>query len=176
MICTAARIAQLVYILDLFRAQIGFPDQVRAIVREHKRWHSWKIGIEDNAYQWALGQTVWEKGLPAIPVPSIKDKVTRAQLTTPHFETGRVRFRGRMENGVLVPHPAIRRWEMEAIDFPFGENDDVVDAVVGAVQMCLDEEIIGQHPVFARTGGLMAIVGGRGRRGGDPYDVFRSNY
>lgn len=175
-IATAARIQQLVLLLDLFRTQIQFPDQVRALVTEHHRWKSWKIGIESNAYQWALGQAAWDKGLPVIPVPSTKDKVSRAQLTTPHFETGRVRIRGVLENGVLVVHPSLRRFVTEAIDFPFGDHDDAVDSIVGVIQMCMDEEIMGQKLVASTAPGFSVMVSGGQRPGRDPFDVFRSPF
>jgi predicted phage terminase large subunit-like protein len=173
-IATAAKVAAFVYLLDLFRAQITFPDQVKAIVREHKRWHSWKIGIEDNAYQWALGQAVWDKGLPVIPIPSTKDKVARAQLVTPHFETGRVRLRGVKMAGIVVAHPIFEIFESEALDFPNGRNDDTVDAVTGVVQMCMDEEIVGMELHMVK--GSLGVVRGGGFRRGDPYDVFPSAY
>lgn len=176
-IATAARIAQLVYILDIYRAQISFPEQVKAIVREHRHWRSWKIGIESNNYQWALGQAVWDKGLPVVPVHSAKDKIQRAQMVTPHFETGRVRIRGVKEVGVLSCHPKLRRFEEEAMDFPFGDYDDVVDAVVGVVQMCLDDEIQGMQPVGSVQSGFAVVSAlGGGRRRGDPFDVFKSFY
>jgi phage terminase large subunit-like protein len=175
---TASRTGPLVYLLDLYRAQIPFPEQVRAIAREHHQWKSVKIGVEDVAYQWALGQACWEQGLPVVPVPVPGDKVFKAQLATPHFETGRVRIRGVKENGVLVPHPALRRFVKEALDFPFGEADDTVDAVVGVVLMCTSEEFIGKEYHGSMTKGFgIAIAGGTGRiHRGDPYDVFRSVY
>lgn len=176
-IATAARVGALIYLLDLYRAQIPFPEQVRVIVREHKFWKSQKVGIEDYAYQWSLGQAVWDKGIPAYPVKFPGDKVFRAQVTTPHFETGRVRLRGIMENGVLVVHPCLRRFVAEAGDFPFGDHDDTVDAVVGAVHMCMNEEIQGQTLVATRTPGFaVANFGRAGSRSGDPFDVFKSIY
>lgn len=175
-IATAARVAAFVYLLDIFRSQLTFPDQVKAIVREHRRWHSWKIGIEDNAYQWALGQAVWDKGLPVMPIPSTKDKVSRAQLVTPHFETGRVRIRGVKLSGVTVSHPVFEIFENEALDFPNGRNDDTVDAVVGVVQMALSEEIIGMELHMAK-GNLGIARGSISRyKRGDQFDVFPSIY
>jgi len=148
-IATGAKVAQLVYVLDIFRAQIPFPEQVKAVVREHHAWKSYKIGIEDVAYQWALGQQVWDKNVPAVPVPVHGDIVFRAQMAAPHFETGRVRLRGVMENGVLVAHPVVRRF--------------------------LQEEIMGHQVVASVQPGFAAVTTG-GRRGGDPFDVWRSNY
>lgn len=177
---TAARIGALVYLLDQYRAQIPFPDQVRAIQREHKRWKSYKIGIENHAYQWALGQAAFEKGLPVVPVSFPGDKVFKAQLATPHFETGRVRMRAVMENGRLVPHPCFRRFMLEALDFPFGDHDDTVDSACGAVLMCTSEEFLGQEFAAVTAPGFAFAVSGAGRKGrisgGDQFDVFPSNY
>lgn len=174
---TVFRLAQVAYVLEQYRAQIDFPRQVKVLQQEHRRWHSWKVGIESNAYQWALGQAAIEKNVPCVPIVSVKDKVARAQMVTPHFETGRVRFRGMLENGIWVPHPSLKACVEEMNDFPFGANDDCVDSMVGAVQMCFDDEIQGQQLSAVMTPGLsLVIAGAGGRRGGDPYDVFRSPY
>jgi len=177
-IATAARVGGFCYLLDIYRAQIPFPMQVKMLKQEHQRWHSFKIGIEKNAYQWALGQAAIEKyGLPCVPVVSVNDKVTRAQMITPHFENGQVRLRGVMENGALVAHPALRRFIEEAVDFPFGDSDDVVDAVCGVIQMCYDEEIQAMKPDMSISAGMSVVLtGGRRVRGGDIFDVFRSEF
>lgn len=174
-LATAARIGGFCYLLDLYRAQIPFPEQVKVLAREHKRWHSWKIGIEANNYQWALGQAALEKGLPCVPVPVQNDKVANAQMTTPHFENGQVRIRGVKENGVLTIHPSLRIFMNEAMDFPFGSNDDTIDAVCGVIRMCFDEEIQGLQLSASLTPGMSVVLGNYGR-GRDPYDVYRSNY
>jgi len=177
-ICTAAKVNQLVYLLDIFRAQLPFPMQVKAVAREHAVWKSWKIGIEDHAYQWALGQAAFDKNLPVVPVTFPGDKVFKAQLATPHFETGRIRIRGVKENGIMVAHPAFRHFMKESSDFPFGSNDDTVDAVVGAVLMCTSPEFLGGELATGISRGYGVVVaGGNGRvYRGDPFDYFRSNF
>jgi phage terminase large subunit-like protein len=176
-IATAARVGELVYLLDLYRAQIPFPAQVRALEREYRFWKSWKIGIENNAYQWALGQQAWSQGLPCVPRNIPGDKVFRAQMVTPHFETGRVRIRGVKEGGIIVAHPAIKQFtNVEALDFPFGLNDDTVDAVCGVVEMCMDIELIGQQLITGKQSRFAATIVGGGRRGRDPFDVWPSPY
>jgi len=182
-IVTASRVHSLVYLLDMYRAQIPFPDQVRTLVREHHHWHSVKIGIENHGYQWALGQAAWDKGLPVFPVTYPGDKVYKWQLSTPHFETGRVRIRGIKEpNGELVVHPAFKRFISEALDAPYGENDDTLDAVTGVVLMCTGPEFVDAEFSGTVTKGFsIQIAGGTGRKYGigpirDPYDVFDSTY
>lgn len=183
-IATASRVKSLVYLLDLYRAQIPFPDQVKALVREHKQWHSVKIGIENHGYQWALGQAAWDKGLPVFPVTYPGDKVYKWQLGTPHFESGRVRIPGvRESNGDLVAAPAFKRFLVEAMDAPYGENDDTLDAVTGVVLMCTGPEFVDMDFSGSISKGFsIQIAGGTGRKwhiGGmhrDPYDVFDSNY
>lgn len=183
-LCTAARVKQLIYLLDLYRAQIPFPEQVRVLQREHALWHSYKIGIENVAYQWALGQQAWEKGLPVVPVSVPGDKVFKWQLGTPHFETGRVRIRGVVDGqGRLDFHPAFKRFYKEAMDAPFGDYDDTIDAVIGVVLMLTGPEFIEQEFAGGMTKGFSVIIaGGTGRKyplafaGGDQFDVFRSNY
>lgn len=176
-LATAARIGGFCYLLDIYRAQIPFPEQVKVLARECRRWHAWRIGIESNNYQWALGQAALEKGLPVVPVPTNSDKVFNAQLTTPHFENGQVRLRGVKENGILVAHPALRSFMKEAEDFPFGSNDDTIDAVCGVVRMCFDDEIQGLNLIAELTPGMSIVYGGNySGRGRDPYDVNRSMY
>lgn len=174
-ICTACRVKSLVYLLDLYRAQIPFPEQVRVLKREHLAWKSAKIGIENHAYQWSLGQQAWEEGLPCVPVTLPGDKVYKWQLGTPHFETGRVRIRGVMGGqGQLEVHPAFRRFIKEAMDAPFGDYDDTVDAVIGAVIMCTGPEFVAAEFSGGVTAGFSIVVaGGNGRRRNfDPYDVI----
>jgi phage terminase large subunit-like protein len=174
-LATAARVRQLVYLLDLYRAQIPFPEQVRVLKREHALWHSYKIGIENHAYQWALGQAVWDQGLPVVPVTYPGDKVMKAQLATPHFESGRVRIRGVKDaSGMLVPHPALKKFVQEAIDFPFGGTDDCVDAVVGVVLMCTGPEFVNQEFAGGVNRGFSIIIGGgTGKRHRfDPFDQW----
>lgn len=180
-ICTAVRIKALVYLLDLYRAQIPFPEQVKALNREYRTWKSWKIGIENVAYQWALGQAAWDRGMPVVPVNVPGDKLFKWQLGTPHFETGRVRIRGIKEpNGFLAPHPAFRRFIKEALDAPFGDYDDTLDAVVGAVLMCTGDEFVNAEYAGGMTSGFAVVVaGGTGRRTNinrDAFDVFPSTY
>lgn len=179
-LCTAVRVKQLIYLLDLYRAQIPFPEQVKVLVREHLAWKSFKIGIEDIAYQWSLGQQAWQKGLPVVPVPVPGDKVYKWQLGTPHFETGRVRIRGVLgSHGHLELHPAFKRFYKEAMDAPFGDYDDTVDAVIGAVLMLTGPEFIEQEFAGGMTSGFSVVIaGGTGRRYPirDQYDVFPSRY
>jgi len=174
-IATGAKINTFLYVLDIFRAQLSFPEQVKAIKREHLHWKSIFVGIEDYAYQWSLGQQAWTEGVPCLPCSYPGDKVYKAQVITNHIETGRVRFRGIKEGNTLVIHPSLRRWMTESRDFPFGDNDDVVDAIVGLIHMAMDEEVVAKQFAGTVTSGYaMAIVGGVRR--GDPFDVIRSNY
>lgn len=177
-ICTACRIKQLVYLLDMYRAQIPFPEQVRALTREHATWHSWKIGIENKAYQWALGQQAWERGLPVVPVDQPGDKVYKWQLATPHFETGRVRIRAvKGPHSYLEPHPAFRRFMKEALDAPFGDYDDTVDAACGAVHMLTGPDFVESEYSGGVQKGFSVVIGGTSRRfNTDMFDVFRSSY
>jgi phage terminase large subunit-like protein len=178
-LCTVARIKQLVYLLDMYRAQIPFPEQVKTLIREHLAWKSWRIGIENIAYQWALGQAAWAQGLPVVPVNAPGDKVFKWQLATPHFETGRVRIRGvKGAQGYLEPHPAFKRFIKEALDAPFGDYDDCLDAVCGAVLMVTGPDFVNSEFSGAMSKGFSVIVaGGTGRRYNvDQFDEFRSNY
>lgn len=90
--------------------QINIIMRLYASVMPRPRW----IAIESNAYQAALGQLLMRKGLPVLPMPSLKDKIFRANEVVPLFAQGRVftntlalreqmiRFRGKTEKNDLV--------------------------------------------------------------------------
>lgn len=179
-LATAARVKSLVYLVDIYRAQIPFPEQVKVLAREHHHWHSSKVGIENHGYQWALGQASWDKGIPVVPVSYPGDKIFKWQLATPHFESGRVRIRGVKEpGGELIPHPSFKRFFQEALDAPYGDNDDTLDAVTGVVLMCTSPDFVdAEFAGGVSKGYSIAIAGGTGRRWNidSPYDIFRSYY
>lgn len=174
---SGAKVGSLCYLLDIFRAQIGFPEQVNTIIREHKKWRYQKIGIEKNSYQWALGQTLWEKWLPIVGVPVNGDKVYRATMVLPHFESGRIRLRGVLDAGTLVAHPSMLPFIHESADFPFGLHDDVVDAVVGLVTLMFNEEMVmTQGLIMHRTDSIPVLKHAGRQRRGSQFDVFPSPY
>ncbi|HPB88203.1 MAG TPA: phage terminase large subunit [Thermotogota bacterium] len=111
-----------IYIIDLFRGKLEFPDQIRAIESNYIKWKPLRIGIESVAYQAALEQTLRTKSmLPVMKLRPSADKVTRALRVTPMFENGKV---------YIYDHfPNKPEFETELMQFPNGRHDDIVDSV-----------------------------------------------
>lgn len=84
-----------VYVLDVFKKKIGFPDQLQLIQELHMKWRPHYFGIEAIAYQAALAQQAARlPGLPpVIPVMSKGKKAERIMSMAPLFNLGRVLIR-----------------------------------------------------------------------------------
>lgn len=60
--------------------------------------------------------------------PEVKDKVTRAKPVSAQAQHG---------NFVIVRHPGWEQARQELVDFPYGEHDDIVDAISRAFAACV---------------------------------------
>jgi len=120
-ICIAGmdKLTKKVYILDFYRARIGFPKQQEVILEYFWRWKPIKVAIETNAYQKALAQAAWElPGLiPIFETKQTKDKATRFEAMAAHFENQRVLISRQHQD-------FIDEW----IGFPDAAHDDLLDA------------------------------------------------
>jgi len=124
-----------VYVLDVFRARLETPELLGAMKAQYVRWKPREVPIEDKSSgKSALQMLKRETGLPVVAVsPGGKDKVARARMVTPYYESGR------------VLHRAGATWldvfEDELVMFPEAEHDDQVDALVyGLVRLFLGGE------------------------------------
>ena len=111
------------YVVDYIQRRLTFPQQEAVIIERHGRWREDIIGIESVQYQEALSQSL--KASTTLPVSSEsanKSKYTRA-----------LRIQGQVENHKLFLNRRHAPVLMELCEFPFGEHDDLFDAVVGAV-------------------------------------------
>lgn len=117
------------YVVDVFREKLEFPDLERAYQTQtlaYRPRHSW---IEDKASGQSLGQ--WARRQPSlkstaikmIPVP--KSKTTRANQVAPYLEAGRVLL------------PLYAHWKDEFLKeiatFPLTEHDDQADTLTQAM-------------------------------------------
>jgi predicted phage terminase large subunit-like protein len=169
-----------VFLLDLYREKLEYPDLMMTIHREHAKWaphaKSVPVVIEDKASGQSAIQTLRRPlptrdgfMLPALPVvvwpvASGSSKESRAEGVSPFVEAGRV--------FIPVMPPALPgeplHWTEEFIDehakFPNGAHDDMVDTTV----MALDRLIAGKR----RGGGVGSYLPNpddrptRGRGGG----------
>lgn len=124
------------YPLNAYKARLRFAGQVKTVQgRFHAcPWVCKRVGIESTAYQEVLAQaleddTDWE--VPVLGIdPSVefkkKDKVQRAHSISAKFESGLLR---------LTRGEGMDTLREELIEFPDGEHDDLVDALVYAVHL-----------------------------------------
>jgi predicted phage terminase large subunit-like protein len=116
-----------IYIRDWTREHMDFPTQQQAVIRQQQKWNSLVIGIETNAYQAALPQSLGKYLLPLRNVVRIKDKVTRITAAYTAFEQGKV--------FLPMGHPLLGEFENEYAYFPTGKHDDILDAVEMAITL-----------------------------------------
>jgi predicted phage terminase large subunit-like protein len=101
--------------------------------------------VEDKANGTAVISTLKSELGGFKPIDPEGDKVSRAWSVTPLFEGGNVWF----------PHPKIAPWVPKVItqmtQFPFGANDDDVDALTQALRKIMKTiERLQKHKEFAK--------------------------
>jgi predicted phage terminase large subunit-like protein len=116
-----------IYIRDWTREHMDFPTQQQAVINTQHRWNSTVIGIETNAYQAALPQSLGKHMLPLRNVVRIKDKVTRITSAYTAFEQRKV--------FLPIGHPLLGEFENEYTYFPTGKHDDMLDATEMAITL-----------------------------------------
>jgi len=122
------------YLLDVFRQKMNFPDLKRAIVDLAKRYAATIVLIEDMASGTALLQELRADNFSiAQPAPKLQgDKIMRLHAQTTKIENGSVRF----------PREAswLNAYLSELLSFPNTKNDDQVDSTVFAIAW------VSEHP------------------------------
>lgn len=122
-----------IIIADVTRGHYSFTEQIRLIMRKHGDWKYQLFGIETVAYQRALKQELDRLGavdncyVPTTEMRPDTDKVRRFMSILPFIENGTVAF------SETLP----REFYDELMAFPNGDHDDMVDAVVYAVQIAM---------------------------------------
>ena len=129
-VCTTVGVTKekQIYVLDWYRDRIDFPNQVRMVQSQAKKWNPLQIGIESNAYQQALPQQL--KRTSMLPIKEVKrtnDKVTRISSAFVHFENGKI----------LLPenHHELENFINEYVYFPQGKHDDMLDSTELAIEL-----------------------------------------
>lgn len=114
-----------IYILNYYRDHLSIFEQLNKIVEYDSIWKPLKIGVESNAYQAAFTEQLSMLApVPAVPISPNRDKVTRAQRFATLVDCGKVYVREDMHE--LLDELAY---------FPYGEHDDIIDAIVYALQV-----------------------------------------
>lgn len=109
------------YLLDVFRAQLEYPELKHALINLAEKFSPHTILIENKASGQSLIQDIKrETRLPVLAITPSKDKFTRMASVSPLFESGKVFF------------PEVARWlqdyEMEILNFPSVAHDDQSDS------------------------------------------------
>jgi len=116
-----------VYLLDVWRARVEFPELKRAAVSLWERDRAIAVLVEDAASGQSLTQELRrETPIPVIPVKVDSDKVSRLYAVTPMIEAGRVFLPRRA--------PWLHDYLEELSAFPSGAYDDQVDSTTQALR------------------------------------------
>ena len=118
------------FVLEVFREQMQFPDLKRVCRQQFDKWLPAGVYVEAKASGKSLVQELRrDTALPIIEVQVDRDKVSRAHAITPTVEAGRV----------LLPDSAA--WVGDFVDelctFPKATHDDMVDAFNGAAGIAI---------------------------------------
>jgi predicted phage terminase large subunit-like protein len=119
-----------VYVLDVVRQRLEYPDLKRKIVELHRRWRNvtgdYALLIENKGSGMALIQDLKHDHIHAIAVNSEGDKVMRMSAQTAPIEAG----------SVALPRHAswLDEFRRELLAFPAGRHNDQVDALSQALQ------------------------------------------
>lgn len=109
-----------IYLINLWRGQVDFPAQLKAIKDQAERYHPSAIVIEVNVYQKVLATALQNTTmLPIIGQLTVKDKIQRIMGNlSPLFESKR-----------LVVRRDFYEFISEYLEFPDSAHDDMLDAL-----------------------------------------------
>lgn len=114
-----------IYILDVQRARLDYPDLRRLLIRMNERWrpHGLRaLYVEDRSSGTSIISDLQRAaGVAVIAYPVTRDKVERVQAVLPLIQGGRV----------FLPEaaPWLEEFLVETTSFPASRNDDQVDAL-----------------------------------------------
>lgn len=153
------------YLLDVLRARLEYPDLKRAIVDMAQKHNASTVLIEDAASGIQLVQELRYQGLYGVtPIKPKGDKVLRMQAQTPTIEGGRV---------FLPDHAAWLATYLHELEmFPSGKYDDQADSTAQALShLCTPTAFDGYREyvrqvnerwrledILAHTGGVMPTI------------------
>jgi predicted phage terminase large subunit-like protein len=110
-----------IYLIDMWREKVNYPDLKRAIIGLNAQYHPLKILIEDAASGKAAIQELMQTYIPIEPITPRGGKDVRVHTCTAIIERG----------NCWLPEDA--PWLLDFLDecsaFPKGKHDDIVDTV-----------------------------------------------
>jgi predicted phage terminase large subunit-like protein len=118
-----------IYVLDVIRARLEYPELKRAVLLQHDRWRrvvpNYALLIEKMGSGLSLIQDLQRQGVHAIGIAPEGDKVMRMATQAAPIEAG----------AVHLPEKAawLDAFRSELLAFPQGKHDDQVDALSQAL-------------------------------------------
>jgi len=120
------------YLVDVWAEHMPFPDIMKHKVPQlHSHYRYSKMFMETNFWQKILTYLPELKGLPIVPVQTVRNKEARFIPMSSHFESKRV----------LVNPLLLRRSEFwtEWVQFPRSQHDDALDCVEIVIRNVLSQ-------------------------------------
>ena len=127
-------IKETVYVLDIVRERLEYPDLRRKVIELHMRWryaaNDCALVIENKGSGMSLIQDLEREHIHAIAVDPVGDKVMRMNQQTARIEAG----------SVWLPKqaPWLDEFRREILAFPAGRHSDQVDALSQALHRAYD--------------------------------------
>ena len=119
-----------VYVLDIIRARLEYPDLKRAVILHHRRWRqagvAYNLLIENKGSGLSLVQDLYRENIHAIGVDPDGDKIMRMAAQTAPIEAGAVHL--------PLNAPWLDEFKKEVLSFPKGRHDDQIDALSQGLQ------------------------------------------
>ena len=119
-----------IYILDVVRARLEYPELKRAVLQHHNRWRpvvsNYALLIEKKGSGESLIQDLRRENIHAIGVNPDGDKILRMVAQTARIEAG----------AVHLPTGAawLEEFKKEVLSFPCSKHDDQIDALSQALK------------------------------------------
>ena len=116
-----------IYLLDIWRQRVEYPELKRALADQAAKWKPHIIYVEDAASGQSIIQELGrETMLPIVALKPLGSKEARAAAVSPLVESGKV----------YIPDsaPWVNDWLEEHVAFPRGAHDDMVDTTSMALE------------------------------------------
>ena len=124
---------QSIYILEVIRARLEYPELKRTVLDHHHRWRqaaafcsSYSLLIEKKGSGHSLIQDLYRHNVHAIAINPEGDKVMRMAAQTAPTEAGCV--------NLPASAPWLDEFKKELLSFPASRHDDQIDALSQALQ------------------------------------------
>ena len=109
------------YLLDVFRKKMEYPELLSAAGTLFGKYRPAAVRVEDQGSGTVLVQQLKQAGVPAIPWPANRDKISRFQATAPTFQAGCIHLPQEADWLVDLLH--------EVLGFPGTKHDDQIDSI-----------------------------------------------